>query len=318
LENTRLKVFRTVAAERSFRKAAELLHLSQPAVSQQVRALEAELGQRLFDRGGEGHTSVTLTDAGRVLLEYATRAAQLLAEAESALAALAGEHTGELRLAASTTIAQYILPRMLGAFLAGHPRVHPRVVSGNTERVVALVDAGEAALGMIEGPPQSRAVHTERFLRDTLVLIVPALQERQGRARRGPDDGAGGSMDLAGVARLPLLMRERGSGSRHVIERALSRAGLPPRRLQISMELDSTEAIVAGVEAGLGAGFVSEWAIGKAVRLGTVRALRVEGLEISRDLSLVWRVGPPLDGAAGAFARFAAAADVAAGPGRSG
>ena len=299
MENTRLKVFRAVAAVHSFRRAAELLHLSQPAVSQQVRALEEELGTRLFDRGGEGRTSVKLTVAGQLLLSYATRSAAVLGEAETALAALAGEHTGELALAASTTVAQYILPRMLGAFIALHPKVKPRVVSGNTERVVELVQSGEVPLGMIEGPPQSRAVQTERFLRDTLVLIVD---------RQHP--WAGTTVEVEALAGVPLLMREQGSGSRRVVERALRRAGVPPAKLQLRMELDSTEAIVSGVEAGLGVGFASEWAIGKAVQLGTVVPVRVRGLEITRDLSLVRLAGPPLDGAAGAFALYAVAQGV--------
>ncbi len=294
MENTRLKVFRAVAAVGSFRRAAELVHLSQPAVSQQVRALEEELGTRLFDRGGDGKTSVRLTVAGKLLLEYAARSADVLAEAETALSALAGEQTGALSLAASTTVAQYILPRMLGAFLALHPKVKPRVVSANTERVVQLVQDGHVPLGMIEGPPRSRAVHTERFLRDTLVLIVPRRHAWVGEMA-----------EIDALLGQPLLMREQGSGSRRVVEQAMRRAGLPVRQLHIAMELDSTEAIVSGVEAGLGIGFVSEWAIGKEVRLGTLAPVRVRGLEIVRDLSLVRLAGPALEHAAGAFARFA-------------
>jgi DNA-binding transcriptional LysR family regulator len=125
----------------SFRKAAEVLHLSQPAVSQQIRALEEECGARLFDRaGGEGHgTQISLTEAGRVLLGYATKAAETMAEAQRALAALNDEVVGELRLGASTTVAQYVLPRILGAFLKQYPHVHLSLVSGNTEKIVEAV-----------------------------------------------------------------------------------------------------------------------------------------------------------------------------------
>ena len=132
MENFRLKVFRTVAEVMSFRKAAEVLHLSQPAVSQQIRALEEEARVRLFDRaGGDGHGSqIALTEAGRVLLVYANRAAATMAEAERVLAALNHEVTGELRLGASTTVAQYLLPRILGSFLKQYPHVRMSVVSG--------------------------------------------------------------------------------------------------------------------------------------------------------------------------------------------
>ncbi|MBW4045989.1 LysR substrate-binding domain-containing protein [Acidipila rosea] len=294
MENYRLKVFRTVATELNFRKAAESLHVSQPAVSQHVQALEEELGLRLFDRSGQ---RIALTPAGKTLLKFATRVARILDEARVALAALEGETGGELKLAASTTVAQYILPRILGAFLKDHPRVALSVISGNTERVVELVSEGTAQLGLIEGPARSKEVHVEKFLSDRLVLIAPRSHEWSGAA----------SIPLAALAGAPLLLREQGSGSRRVVEQALHRHGLPQAKLKVVMDLDSTEAIVSGVEAGLGCGFVSEWAIGKELRLGTVALVPVDGLEIERDFSLVRRLGPEPGGATAAFIRFAKA-----------
>lgn len=127
LENFRVVVFRAVAEQLSFRKAAEELYLTQPAVSLQIKALEEDLGVQLFDRGG---AHITLTDAGRVLLDYARQVNSLLLEAEHGIAALSGEHAGQLALGASTTIAQYVLPRLLGEFCKEHPRVHPTLTSG--------------------------------------------------------------------------------------------------------------------------------------------------------------------------------------------
>lgn len=127
LENFRVVVFRAVAEQLSFRKAAEELYLTQPAVSLQIKALEEDLGVQLFDRGG---AHITLTDAGRVLLDYARQVNSLLLEAEHGIAALSGEHAGQLALGASTTIAQYVLPRLLGEFCKEHPRVHPTLISG--------------------------------------------------------------------------------------------------------------------------------------------------------------------------------------------
>jgi DNA-binding transcriptional LysR family regulator len=301
VENFRLKVFRAVAEAMSFRKAAEVLHLSQPAVSQQIRALEEEARVRLFDRaGGDGRSSqISLTQAGRVLLVYANRAAATMAEAERALAALNHEVTGELQLGASTTVAQYLLPRILGAFLKQYPHVRMSVVSGNTEEIAEAVAEERVALGIIEGPPMRRDVKTEPMAPDELILIVsPAHAWAQRKS----------SIAASELATVPLLLRERGSGSRRVVERALKEAGLPLRSLKVAMELDSTEAIISGVEAELGAGFVSRWAVGKVLRLGSVKVVKVAGLRIVREFSFVRLAGTEAAGAAAAFQRFALAA----------
>jgi DNA-binding transcriptional LysR family regulator len=305
LENFRLRVFRAVAEEMSFRKAAEVLHLSQPAVSQQIRALEEEAGARLFDRArGDGHGSqIDLTEAGRVLLGFATKAAVTMVEAQRALAALNDEVVGPLRLGASTTVAQYVLPRILGAFLRQHPQVKLSLVSGNTERIVEAVAEGKVALGIIEGPAMRREVKTERMVRDEMVLIVSP--NHTWATRRA------GAIAAAELAKVPLLLRERGSGSRRVVERALKKMGLPLRSLTVAMELDSTEAIISGVEAELGVGFVSRWALTKVLRLGTVRVVAVEGLEILRDFSFVRLAGSEVTGAAAVFQRFAVEASKA-------
>jgi len=294
LENFRLRVFRAVAEELSFRKAAEVLHLSQPAVSQHVHALEEEVGVQLFDRArGGGHGSqISLTEAGRVLLGYADRAAETMVEARRALAALNDETVGPLRLGASTTVAQYLLPRILGAFLKQYPQVKLSLVSGNTEHIVEAVTEKKVALGIIEGPAMRREVKTERMVQDEMVLIVSPNHAWASRK--------GGEIEQKELAKVPLLLRERGSGSRRVVERALKKVGLPLRSLQVAMELDSTEAIISGVEAELGVGFVSRWAVGKVLRLGTVKVIAVKGLEIRRDFSFV-----RLAGAAAAFQRFA-------------
>jgi DNA-binding transcriptional LysR family regulator len=301
MENFRLRVFRTVAAEASFRRAAERLHLSQPAVSQQIHALEEELGTTLFDRG---NGRVRLTDAGAVLLGYARKGARLAEEALAALERARGETTGELRLGASMTITQYILPHMLGAFLRQNPRVELSVTSGNTEQIVAALAQREIDLGLIEGPVSSREVDRRRFLEDRLVLIV-------GRRYPWPETTP---VPLQSLTEVPLLVRERGSGSQHVVELALRRAGLRPKALRVALHLDSIVAIISAVEAGLGAAFVSEWAIQKEVRLGTVRVVPIEGVDMRRDLSVIRRLGPVPEGPPGAFERFVLAQAATPGP----
>jgi LysR family transcriptional regulator, transcriptional activator of the cysJI operon len=292
MENFRITVFRAVAERASFRKASEYLHLSQPAVSQQVHALEEELGVRLFDRGGN---RVQLTDAGRILLEYAHKSARLAQETRAALAEVSGKSQGELRLGASTTVAQYVLPRMLGLFQELHPNIKLSVVSGNTEDIVARLVKESVDIGMIEGPALKKHLHIEPFLEDSMVLIAPASDEWAGSP----------TISLKDLASLPMLMREHGSGSRRVVEEALQASGLSLSRLRIEMELDSTEAIVSTVEAGLGVGFVSTWAVRKELLLGTVVQIPVKGLEVRRQFTLVRPLGPSPSGATGIFWQFA-------------
>lgn len=292
LENFRLVVFRAVAEQLSFRKAAEELYLTQPAVSLQIKALEEDLGVQLFNRTG---AHIALTEAGTVLYGYAERVNALLAEAEHDIAALSGDHAGQLALGASTTIAQYVLPRLLGEFRKEHPRVSPTLISGNTEEIVRAVGKQKIVLGFIEGPAHSRDVKVEPFLVDELVLIVPAAHEWAERASVSP----------AELATMPLLMRERGSGTRQVIEMALERRRIKRGSLLIVMELDSTEAIKSAVDAGLGAGFISRWAIAKDSRLGSsFRIVEVEGLRIQRDFLLTYPAGPEPQGLAQEFRRF--------------
>lgn len=292
LENFRLVVFRAVAEQQSFRKAAEELYLTQPAVSQQIKTLEEELGAQLFDRSGR---RIRLTEAGRLLLDHARQSCALLERAGDEIAALSGSFGGELALGASTTIAQYVLPGLMGEFCRTHPRVRPQLLSGNTEHIVEAVELGRVALGFIEGPPRSNGVTVEPFLRDELVLIAP-LNKVWSKTKDLP---------VAELARLPLLLREHGSGTRRIVELALERKGLRVGALRIAMELDATESIKSAVEAGVGAGFVSRCAIAKDLRLGkSFRIVPVNGLKVERDLLLVVPRGPELRGVAREFRRF--------------
>jgi DNA-binding transcriptional LysR family regulator len=292
LANFRLKVFRAVAEHLSFRRAGEELYLTQPAVTLQIKALEEDLGVSLFDRTG---TQVALTAAGSVLLDYVRRVDELLAEAEQGIAALGGTVGGELRLGVSTTIAQYVLPRMLGEFHREYPQVRLAVESGNTEEIVNALGEQRVALGLIEGPARRRDVHAEPFLEDELVLIVPASHEW----------AETGSIQAEQLVGAPLLMREQGSGTRRVIEMALESAGLKMKALRIALALDSTESIKSAVEAGLGVGFASRWAIYKEVEMGTLRVVEIRGLRVQREFTLVYPAGPAPGGAAGAFRKFA-------------
>ena len=304
LENFRLKVFRAVAEHLSFRKAAEQLFLTQPAVTLQIKALENDLGARLFDRTGN---RVALTPQGSVLLEYAGKIAGLAAEAEQQINAREGTPSGTLSLGVSTTIAQYVLPRLIGAFLNEHPRVQLSLHSGNTEQIVNLLLQDKVSIGLIEGPPRDRGVRVDPFMQDELILIAPPGWESTPFSREK-------------LLASNLLMRERGSGSRRVVESALEKARLPLKSFRSVMDLDSTEAIKSAVETGLGIGFVSRWAVTKELELGTLKVAELPGLRIVRTFSLIQRAGPEPPGPAAAFRTFAMARGAALSgrmPGRS-
>ena len=292
LENFRIVVFRAVAEQLSFRKAAEELYLTQPAVSLQIKALEEELGVQVFDRTG---AQITLTPAGKVLLRYAKQVNSLFVQVEHDIVVLTGDHAGQLALGASTTIAQYVLPRLLGEFCKEHPRVHPTLISGNTEQIVDAVEKQKIELGFIEGPARSREVKSEPFLQDELVLIASTAHEWAECA----------SVAVSDLCSAPLLMRERGSGTRRVIEMALERQGIRHSSMRIVMELDSTEAIKSAVESGLGVGFVSRWAIAKDLRLDkNFKIVEIEGIRIKREFLVTYIKGPEPKGLAHQFRKF--------------
>src|SRR5215468_1195331 len=195
LENFRLKVFRAVAEQLNFHKAAEQLFLTQPAVTFQIKALEEDLGVRLFDRAGG---RISLTRRGSVLLSYASKIAVLVSEAEQELGCKEGEVSGDLPLGVSTTIAQYVLPRLLAAFLAEYPGVQFSLHSANTSEIVKLLLDAKVSVGLIEGPARRPGVRTEPFMQDELVLITKPDFE---------SDHLSGSQFVASC----LLMREQGS-----------------------------------------------------------------------------------------------------------
>ena len=291
LENFRLKVFRAVAARLSFRKAADDLFLTQPAVTLQIKALENDLGVRLLDRAG---SKISLTRQGSVLLGYANKIAKLVAAAEGELGTSEGQVSGELQLGVSTTIAQYVLPRLLRAFLEEHPRVQFFLHSGNTSQIVQYLLDGKVSIGLIEGPSRERGVHVEPFMEDELVLIAPPNFDSDRLSRS----------QFAGVS---LLMREHGSGSRRVVEKALEEAGFRLKSFKKVIELDSTEAIKSAVEVGLGVGFVSRWAISNELELGKLKLSQVDGVTITRHFALITPTGPEPQGPAAAFRTFALA-----------
>jgi LysR family transcriptional regulator, transcriptional activator of the cysJI operon len=290
MENFRLKVFRVVASHLSFSRAAEELLLTQPAVTQQIKTLEDEYGVSLFDRSGG---RIKLTPNGEALLPFANRIKEISDEALAAVLAASGNLGGKLSLGASQTIGQYLLPNLVAGFLRDYPRVEITATSGNTDHIIESLVEHQIHLALVEGPTLRKDVHLEPFMEDQMVLVVPASHEWADR-----------EIEIDALKTAPLLMREFGSGSRRVLEAALSRAGLKKKDLTVRMELDSTEGLLSAVEAGLGVTFVSRWTVRNQLTLTTLKLARVRGLKLSRMFSIAYPAGPAPAGAAGAFRTF--------------
>ncbi len=244
---------------------------------------------RLFDRAAN---RVSLTRQGLMLLSYANKIADLVAEAERQLGPEDGTASGEFPLGVSTTIAQYVLPNLLGAFLNENSRVRFSLHSGNTSQIVQRLLDSKISVGLIEGPARHRGIRTEPFMQDELVVITPPSFESNHLSREQ-------------FVASTLLMREQGSGSRRVVELALAKASYKLKSFKSVMDLDSTETIKSAVEAGLGIGIVSRWAISKELELASLKVAEVAGFRVVRHFSLISRTGPALQGPAGAFRAFA-------------
>jgi molybdate transport repressor ModE-like protein len=265
----------TEAAERgSFTAAARHLGVSQAAVSQRVQQLEAVVRTPLFRRGAGG---VALTDAGRRLHDYARRILDLTAAAWADVTGTPAVVAGDLVLAASSIPGHHLLPPALAAYRERHPSVRVRVSVSDTDAVFADVEHGRAHLGFVGGPGGGPHLEFRPLAGDELVLVVQ--KGHPWCRKRG--------VSVAGLAAQPVIQRERGSGSRHCLERALERVGLAAAGLNVVLELGSNEAVKAAVLAGLGAAVLSRRAVEADVRAGRLAALTVDGLPLARDLFLV-------------------------------
>jgi len=253
----RLSVFFSVARQLSFTKAAETLHMTQPAVTFQVRQLEEYFNTRLFDRT---HNRISLTVAGQKVYEYAEKIFQLYHEMENSVRELTGEISGVLILGASTTIAEYMLPHLLGDFKKKYPDVNIRLKVSNTDGIVSMVEHNIIDLGVVEAPVANKNLAVEQCRTDQLVAIMP-----NGNPLASQDKIA-----LRQRAEFPYICREEGSGTREVILEYLREAGVEANEPNIIMELGSLEALKGAVEAGIGISIVSEATLLKEIKLETL------------------------------------------------
>jgi DNA-binding transcriptional LysR family regulator len=263
MADRRLKVFYAVARHLSFTKAAEQLFMTQPAVTFQVKQLEEQFNTRLFERS---HGKIALTPAGRLVMEYAERILGLSEEMETRVAELNGSMAGPLLIGASTTIAEFILPRILGEFRLAHPQVHVQLTVGNSEMIENRVADHTLDLGLFESPTHLSSLVTEVCCEDELVVICAPGHPFAALASVRPQQLLG----------QPYVSRELGSGTREFTEQYLRRCRVTLEDLDIVMELGSPEAIKGVVETGLGVSIVSRATVAKERRLGTLAAVPLE------------------------------------------
>ena len=265
-----LEIFAKVAELGSFSKAADALHLTQPTVSEHIRALEDELGVRLLDRLRRG---AAVAPAGQLLLTYAARILALQREARQAMGGFQGKMAGDLVVGASTIPGEYVLPSLLGRFKDKYPEIAVTLLIGDSQAVVDGVVDGRVELGVVGARLPQRAVEYRELMPDEEVVIVPPGHAWFGRKQ----------IALADLAGEPLLLRERGSGTRAALEEALTAAGTDLASLRVVGEIGSTQAIKQAVKAGVGISVLSRRAVDEELRAGTLWSVRVKDVRITRS-----------------------------------
>jgi len=263
MADRRLQVFHTVARLLSFTKAAETLHMTQPAVTFQVRQLEEYFNTRLFDRT---HNRISMTDAGKKVYEYADRIFEFYTEMENAVREMTGDINGTLTVGASTTIAEYMLPTLLGDFKEHYPEVTIHLKVSNSDGIVSMVENNTIDLGVVESSVANKNLVVENCKRDQLVAIVPPGHPMDGKR----------TVEFSELLEYPFICREDGSGTREVIDNCLRQSRHSGAALKIAMELGSPEAVKGAVEAGMGVSVVSQATIRKELRLNTLVALDLD------------------------------------------
>ena len=274
MADRRLQVFHAVAKHLSFTKAAEALFMTQPAVTFQIRQLEEHFNTRLFDRA---HGRIVLTSAGLVALEYAERILGMSAELDTRLKEMSGQVAGPLLIGASTTLAEFLLPQILGEFKARYPAVVPRLFVANSEAVQDRVAERALDLGFIEGDSHLPSLVTDVCCDDELqVICAPSHPLAKSK-----------SVTPKSLTEHAYISREPGSGTREVIDHYLQKAGVPPDSLQVVMEIGSPEALKGLVATGLGFAIMSSVTVAKETQLGQLVRIPLAP-RLNRHMSVVY------------------------------
>lgn len=264
-----LEVFTAVVETRSFSRAAETLHLTQSTVSEHIHLLEDELGARLFDRLGR---ETLPTKAGELLHGYARRILQLTGEARQALGQFLGQMVGRLAIGGSTIPGEYVLPPLIGRFREKFPQISVSLLIQDTQRVLDLLLEGRVELGVVGARLPHRSIEYIELMPDELVVVVPAGHPWHGRK----------VVALEELQQEPLIVREKGSGSRHALEGALRETGVELEEMHLVGEMASTQAIKQAVKAGMGLSIISKRAVEEECRHGLLWCVKIRDLKFTR------------------------------------
>lgn len=277
----RLKAFYTVAQEQSFTKASKLLFVTQPAISKHIQQLEMHFETQLLDRlGGR----VVLTSAGQILYDHCERILEAYRRMSYEMQSLQDDLQGDLRLGASTTLAQYVLPPILAAFTEQFPSVKLSMLSGNSEEIETALLNHRLDLGLVEGVVRNPLLKYHTWMEDTLVAVVHSRSHwrQMGRLR------------LEDLPNIPLVLRERGSGTLDVFEAALKKVQLNLSDLPVRMHLGSTESIKLFMEHSDVMAIVSIQTVQRELRSGQLVQLDLDALNLSRHFAFVHLLSEPV------------------------
>jgi DNA-binding transcriptional LysR family regulator len=286
----RLRVFKSVVDNLSFTKASNELFISQPAITKHIKELESEFEVKLFNRIGN---KISLTSAGNILLSYTDHIISLHNEAKFEISQLKGNLEGTLRIGASSTIAQYIIPATLAKFNVNFPDIKLSLISGNTEYIEQRLLKNEIDIGIVEGKPNKADIQYSSFLNDEL-LVFTSVQNSVLTSTISNEE----------FLTLPLVLRERGSGTLEIIEKSLRHYQISPKQLKILMFLGSTEAIKSFIQTGNGVGIVSRYAIEHELTNNIFRQINTPGLKFHRQFYFISPIGPAPVGLTKLFLEF--------------
>ncbi len=276
--DTRLRVFRSVATQLSFTKAAGELFISQPAITKHIQELEKEYGVRLFDRIGN---RIQLTHAGQLLLDHACKIIDAYHNLDFDMKKLSKKSEGELRIGASTTISQYVLPEMIAKFRERYPDIRLTLLSGNSYEIEEALETGRIDLGMIEGVKRQQQFKYTPFLDDELVAMVRVqnpLAEKD-------------EISFNELRQVPMVLRELGSGTLDVFENTIKGHGIRLSDLNIEMNFGTTEGIKHFVEHSDCMGIISIRSIFQEIYDNKFKVLDIEGCKIQRQFCFVEKRG---------------------------
>lgn len=274
ISDFRIRVFYEVAQQLSFTKAASRLNITQPAVTKHIREMEQQLNMRLFNRHGN---HITLTTAGQIVLRYATKIMNAYRGMEVELSQVMEIEGGMLRIGASTTVAQTILPRLLALFRKAYPDVEFSFIQGNSDFITQQIIAEAVDIAIVEGPAIHSQVTYSPFAKDELVLVTNADNKLAKKE----------SISLNELYPIPLIMREAGSGTLDVVNRAMLNAGIDLTRLNIDIMLESTIAIKQYLMYSESAAFLSIQSIVDELKYRQLSIIDIDGLEIYRDFQFI-------------------------------